>query len=269
MKTLTHDEIKNIQLGILDDVHNFCKKSNIKYSLAGGTLLGAIRHKGYIPWDDDIDILMIRPEYDRFIREYKPKNKFLKLATEKNDKFHVSSFAKIFDKRTNTDSLNFVDNRMVFIDIFPIDGRPDETGIDSFLSKLEKKIFNLRRSGKYYLFYPSLKDKILGFIKYLIKFCLYGSRQKQFKKLNELLKTYPFETSDFVGLTGGAYGKKEWFPKSIFNSYILTEFEKRQYFIISEPEKYLEIVYGNWWELPPVEERIPHHFNNVTFEDLD
>ena len=71
MKAISQEEIRSIQIAILNSVDAFCRKNNLKYSLAYGTLIGAVRHKGFIPWDDDIDIIMPRPDYDRFVAKYK------------------------------------------------------------------------------------------------------------------------------------------------------------------------------------------------------
>ena len=124
-RTIDLDEMKRIQLEILDDVHAFCVTHGIRYSLCGGTLLGAIRHKGYIPWDDDIDIMMPRKDYERFLQSYKStQNKVLDLRTVPTT---VELCTKVCREGT------FMADRLlgrtlwgINIDIFPIDGMPGD-----------------------------------------------------------------------------------------------------------------------------------------------
>ena len=126
MKILNGTEIKSIELEILKEFNAFCQKNNLRYNLAGGTLLGAIRHKGFIPWDDDIDVCMPRPDFCRLISEYKGEDSKLKLVYRGIDGYDAP-FAKII--RTDT----FVKNRFssretdkhLWIDIFPVDGLPE------------------------------------------------------------------------------------------------------------------------------------------------
>lgn len=84
----------------MKDVHKFCKENNIRYYLSRGTLLGAIRYKGFIPWDDDIDIIMSRLDYERFIKEYKSNKSYYTLKSIQNNPYHLYTFAKIFDNCT-------------------------------------------------------------------------------------------------------------------------------------------------------------------------
>lgn len=76
MKPITTHELRKIQIEILKSIHNYCQENNLRYSLAYGTLLGAVRHKGFIPWDDDIDIMMPRPDYEQFLKGYRGYNEF-------------------------------------------------------------------------------------------------------------------------------------------------------------------------------------------------
>ena len=123
-KELSLEEKKKILVSILSEVHNFCDENNLKYFLTGGTLIGAVRHKGFIPWDDDIDIAMLRPDYDRFLeiikREWKDKY-VLKIPGE------TGNYTMPFTKSLNTDTISFE-----VTDLLKFHGCPYITGIDIF-----------------------------------------------------------------------------------------------------------------------------------------
>ena len=123
MKKLTLDEVKKIQLEILAYIDSFCKKNNISYFINYGTLLGAVRHKGFIPWDDDIDISMDREHYNMFIEKFNQDSSKYKILSLDTDKAYFNNFIKVVDTTTK-----IVDNRNyktfscgVFVDIFPMD----------------------------------------------------------------------------------------------------------------------------------------------------
>ena len=115
------NEMRKIQMDILLFIHQFCIDNGIQYSLAWGTMLGAIRHKGYIPWDDDIDIMMTRPEYDRFCKLFHDERSIYKLYDVHTDKKWIYPFAKISDERTIRVEKNALDEIGINIDVFPID----------------------------------------------------------------------------------------------------------------------------------------------------
>ena len=124
MEELGIDKLKQIQLDMLKDIHTFCVEHEIRYSLAFGTLLGAVRHKGYIPWDDDIDIMMPREDYNRFIRSY--GNQTYKIADMSVNPNYGLPFAKVEDVLTVIEEN--VEGESVFgvyIDVFPVDSIPD------------------------------------------------------------------------------------------------------------------------------------------------
>ncbi|MBQ8445584.1 MAG: LicD family protein, partial [Opitutales bacterium] len=128
MREITHEELKQIQLGILDKVHEFCEKNGITYFLSSGTLIGAVRHKGYIPWDDDLDLYMPRADYDKFIKLFSansPEN--TKLLSLETDKKYQYPFAKVIDDRTEMVETAVGESFKigVYIDVFPVDSVPD------------------------------------------------------------------------------------------------------------------------------------------------
>jgi len=263
MKLLSAQQVRELQLAILDDFHAFCMAHNLRYSLSGGSLLGAVRHKGFIPWDDDIDIMMPRPDFERFINEYSSDKLYYKIDYYTTDPYYISAFAKIIDERTYTVGPNIIDDRNVFIDIFPIDGMPGETEIDSYVNEIQDILDKLRKCGKYYKFEPSLFRKFLFGIKYLIKTIGMPSLKKQFYRLEQIIAKYPFGSTAHAGVSVGQYAKREWMPKEVFEEYTLLNFEGRKIMGLSDYDTYLSHLYSDYMKLPPEEQRVPMHFHNV------
>ena len=130
MKRLELSEIKNIELNILKEFDCFCKKHNLTYYLAGGTLLGAVRHKGFIPWDDDIDVCMPRKDYLIMIERFDGFNSKLKLKSNLKGNF-PAPFSKIVDISTKIETKYLEDecNQNLWIDVFPVDGLPEDINL--------------------------------------------------------------------------------------------------------------------------------------------
>jgi lipopolysaccharide cholinephosphotransferase len=145
MKKIENDELKELQLDMLKNVAEFCKERGIQYSLAFGTLLGAVRHKGFIPWDDDIDICMPRPSYDRFVQEYEDSEGIYECLTFEKDNKFLFPFAKVSDRRTVAlEQARFVDKYSklgVNIDIFPVDGARTD---DLFQLRKQRQLHMIR-----------------------------------------------------------------------------------------------------------------------------
>lgn len=262
MKRIELNELKSIQVEILSKVHNFCVDNNIRYSLTAGTLLGSIRHKGYIPWDDDIDIAMPRPDYDRFLNSFNGAYPDLYvIAPELNWNFYAP-YANVCDNRTvvyeNSNGHRGIEMG-IKIDIFPIDGVPADYSV--YMSKLKRiQFINKILWGKRFeisqinLSHFSTSLKILA-AKVLFSYRSYASFQKE---LNQIVRSHPFESSEYAhGWSFSAIESR--FKREIFEEYINVPFESSSYYAIKDYDTWLTALYGDYMKLPPIEQRVNHH----------
>jgi len=259
MKRLSAGQVKQIELDILLKFNRFCKEHGLRFYLAGGTLLGAIRHKGFIPWDDDIDVCMPRPDYERFIKIYPVNEKNLRLLTRGRDKFDAP-----FAKLARTDTIvkyQYTDSEIgkhIWIDILPVDGLPHDMN----------KVKDIYRWCNIYrqIYYKA--DSTLGqgkttlrkYSKYIIRPLanLYG-KKRCIDNIEKLAAQNPYETSDYVGIvTWGLYGAGERMVKTEFEKSVEVDFEGYKFPAFSCWDSYLRGLYGNYMELPPVEKRQSH-----------
>lgn len=258
-RDITFEELREVQLALIDKIDQFCRLHNLRYSLGGGTLLGAIRHKGFIPWDDDVDLMMPRPDYEFFIHHFTDEN--IKVQTLFNDSDMVIPFAKVYDDRTVLEE--FYAKNGVFVDLFPIDGLPEEAEIDAYLEKQDyyrtflQKIYEYNH--KKFLLYNKKSNRYFTIFKYWIKHFSYPSRQKCIQEIQNLHLSYNFETSRYAGAIIGAYGKKEHMSKETFMTYIDLPFEDRKYMCIAAFDPYLRKHYGDYMQLPPIEKQKASH----------
>ncbi len=255
-------EIKQIEMELFKSFISVCQKLNLKYYLIGGTLLGAVRHKGFIPWDDDIDVGMLREDYEIFLEKGQallPEGYFLQCG--KSDPEYLNCFAKIRNSNTTyleTSVRNRKINHGVFIDIFPLDFYPDNEKKQKLLL-LKKKVLNSRIS---LLYYNERKNKSfkIKLIEAIIKF-LYPSCRMAVKDRDKLYKSV--KNGSFVANHGGAWGIKEIVPVEWYGEGIFLEFEGLTVRAPIEYDKWLTQVYGDYMQLPPEEKRCPHHYVDV------
>ena len=256
-KEIPLEEIRIIQLDILEKVHNYCIKNNIRYSLGGGTLLGAIRHKGYIPWDDDIDIMMPRPDYEKFIKDFNGLYKHYIVQHYKNDPTYHFPFAKIYDNRTIL--IEKTIRTGVFIDIFPIDGLPQEEKLADYLKKYEYYLGLIYKTT-----YKHFNIKLS--IDYLKTICMSLCKINKIMSIDSFemfCSQYDFESSNFCGCIVGLYKEKEHMKSEVFKKYISLPFEGKEFMAIAAFDDYLIKHYGNYMQLPPKESQIRPHSNKV------
>jgi lipopolysaccharide cholinephosphotransferase len=260
MGTICLEELKKIELDILIYIDQVCEKNNLRYFLCGGTLLGAIRHKGFIPWDDDIDISMPRPDYDKFVKILKEADNKYKILTPEQEDYYYN-FSKVVDSETILNECNHqtIDNMGVYVDVFPLEGMPiDQDECEKHFIKLDKI---RKRINSFSYLKPSFRKNIIHYIKHLN---LYKKNKKSSltifqKEYEQCVKKYNYDESDFIYATGGAYGRKDIFPKEMFLNFIKVEFEGASFFVPQEFDAYLKHLYGDYMKLPPIEKRVSNH----------
>lgn len=260
-------QLKQIELEMLRFFIDICNKENLLYFTVGGTALGAMRHKGFIPWDDDIDVAMPREDYEKFMavaNKYLPEYYFLQNSfTDKNCPFN---FAKIRDSRTTfieASCQNIKMNHGVYIDIFPLDGYPSQ--------RLRQKMFDIAdlvlKIRISFIFTKKRTNRLRSRIGTFILKTAIPDYRTAVRLRDRLLKKYKYSSSELIFNCCGAWGKKEMMPKSYFNSGKQGKFEELDVILPENSDKYLTSLYGDYMTLPPIEKRVCHHYTTVV--DLD
>lgn len=260
-------DVQKVQVEILKEFDRICKKYDIKYQLFAGTLLGAIRHKGFIPWDDDIDVCLLRSDYEKFLKVCNSDlNEKYFLQNYETDKNYNAQFSKIrkndtlFIEKITSDS-NI--HKGIYIDIFPLDNILK----DKFLGKLHQKILyilgrvNLTRIKKLCLQRHNPLNKIFSLTIHNIMNCV---PKIWFDKLQTKVATiFNNKKTGYVShLTNGVSKvryDKFTFEKKYINDIIFVEFENELFPISKDYHKILTQLYGDYFKLPPINEQKPHH----------
>lgn len=254
------EEQKRIQLEILDAVDAFCRQENIKYSIFFGTLLGAVRHKGYIPWDDDIDIAMDRDNYNRFISLFPDSlNGIYKLACHNRVISWHAPFSKVYDSLTIVnDELANTHPIGISIDVFPCDEVPDDIKKRRSFFKIQRIIIKLNaiKIAKF-KGVKSVKKRIALIICKMILFLIPKSVLKKIWE-NHTIK---YNGRGFKDVFCVAYFStaKNAFRKGVFDELIKWPFEDRYYYGFKDADHYLKAIYGDYMKLPPKEMQVQSH----------
>lgn len=260
------ERLHQVDLDIVKEVINICNENGLVYYALGGTMLGAIRHKGFIPWDDDIDLGMPRKDYERFL-EIAPSllSKTLRLVNYKTDKDYHYYITRVQDIETRV-----MENRYeaegkythVSIDIFPLDGSPNNA--------LLRKIYYFKvmmHRGMMALHYKNGIDKgrkrglcerlFLKMMTTLPTDKLFDAYHQK-EKIDKILKKHNMWGSNFSGNIMGAYRTVEMIPTSWYGKDAFYNFENIKIRGIKEYNKYLSHLYGDYMQLPPVNARKVH-----------
>lgn len=264
------NKLHELLVMLSEEVKRICEKNDIKYSLTGGSMLGAIRHKGFIPWDDDMDIAMLREDYDRFLKVCESQlGVAFEIQTIDNDENYFYGFAKIILKDTYLVQYcheKTKHRKGIYVDIFPLDNVPDNTR-DRKKQKIKTYflIKMLARKGK-----AGIEDKssLLKYVAFhlidVINIFVPMSYLKA--KLVENMTKYNKDKTEFVCNMNGYYGyEKETTYRRYFENTILVPFENTEFPIVKEYDAFLKAVYGDYMKLPPVEKRHTHGFKFLDF----
>lgn len=260
MKELSLQEIKQIELEILKEFHSFCVENNIRYFISHGTLLGAIRYKGFIPWDDDLDVLVPREDYDRLLTLFRDSDQYRLCAFEKN-RDYLYPYAKLCDMSTRKVEGGY-NNGMELgldIDVFPLDHWDD----DLEKAKLESKRQN---RNMFHLYLTKLRKPdslhpakrfVKGIVMALCK--LRGSAYYVEKIIQGADKPEQKGSRYMGGKAWNVYGERDILPAEVFAEAIELEFEGEKFFAPVGYDAFLTSLYGDYLPEPPVEKRKTHH----------
>ncbi len=263
MKELTNTELQRVSLDILKDVHAYCETHHIRYSIAYGTLIGALRHKGFIPWDDDVDIVMPRPDFERFCKEYSSEN--MRMIYYGNDKTALAAFARVVEcEKTDyqTERPWTAQRSGVWIDIFPLDGVINQEEYSRRYEKLKRIswfVYKFRRQN--HLIVPSdslwsktktVIAKIIGLNGWLPSFLL--------KRIVSIMTRYDYDDCKLYGQMSCLDDGPILFDKEDFKDTVLLNFEDTQLCAMNGYDKVLRQVYGDYMQLPPEDKRAPKQY---------
>ncbi len=268
MKIITTSELKKLEKDILVFIDDFCEKNGIVYFLSYGTLIGAVRHQGFIPWDDDIDIMMPRPDYEKFLKTF-PEHPYFKIRSNENCSNYPFAYATVNDTRTIKNEFKLRKKvttvLSVNVDVFPIDGLPDT----------EKESLHFYKHIKMYKNYQecatkkfgkglSLKSTILKNVGIAVfrvfEFFGLSSIYQRVHEYSIFAQTYSYEKSKYVGVnTCNVCGIGERNIKDNYFPVRKVKFEGKEFNCPNNYDIFLTQIYGDYMKLPPMEKRQTHH----------
>jgi len=264
MKELSVAGMRDCQIKLLNRFDEVCRQQGFRYFLSGGTLLGAVRHRGYIPWDDDIDVMMPRPDYEQMLKSRDAFNEDDYLLFSPYGKEITSypyTYAKYYD--CSTELIEMPETKHIkshiYIDIFPIDGLPaDEEECDKYFKQIGtlKKLHRFFSIAKYNCNYGSIVRKTAWrMVAFLANNSVIHMIQK---RLDAKLQKIDYDAADYVAVIVAGYGKREKTSKLAYEQQLIM-FEGKPYSGIRGYDEYLTNLYGDYMQLPPKEKQIRTH----------
>lgn len=245
-KRVLLNELQNLEKKILQDFDSFCKENSLRYWVCGGTLLGTIRHKGFIPWDDDIDVFMPWEDYQKLIKIYPDNDKYRMICMEKKEFIRdcYTIWGKVVE---NTTILRERGNMMdcihpAWIDIFPIIGMPSE---QRQREEILREVIETERkfTENFYRSNGSISKRNIAY-----------------ENIIKISQRYDFEESDYVGVIGTQYRERDIVTRKVFDKTIRMPFEDIEVNVPVGYKEYLDNLYGlSWMEVPEESKRNSHH----------
>lgn len=268
MQKIDSNELKKLQVEMLDVFDAFCKKNGIRYWLDFGTLLGAVRHKGFIPWDDDVDIAMLREDYEKAAELFNAQSDgLIQFQTPFNNKDYAYPFGKLVNTKTvlyEYGTKGIVTG--VYVDVFVYDHAPDD-------AQASKKIFKKRDFlGRIRRLKLPIREGIGGAkkIAYVVgsSLLLPISRNSINRKLDKNARKYEKVETNKVSSFADPYDSTYFsVDKATFLEQTELEFEGKLYPAPKNYDYWLQVLYGNYMELPPVEKRVNQHTFEAYFKE--
>lgn len=265
------NEIKRIELSILLQVDKICREQGFRYWLCGGTLLGAVRHKGFIPWDDDIDIFMPRQDYNKFIEYCNNSEISFNLFSHETNSYYHNLYAKVCAANTLVKENNYkLPDTGVWVDIFPIDGLGnsfDEARKVVKSAEFKRNLLKAALWRKYFIGKTKSVKYVVG--RFLLFFVgKFVNRKKLIERIEKIYVKNDFDKMKYCGAVCGAYGEREIIDRKIFDEDVEIEFEGHLFKAPIGWNEYLSSIYGDYMQLPPEEKRVRHEFKAFIIEDV-
>ena len=261
-KELTIEEIQQASFKVLLKFKEICDKNNFEYSLAFGTLIGAIRHKGFIPWDDDIDVVMKRPDYEKFIQyciDHPEELKPFELLHYRTNKQYIYPIARISDPSYRLDYENAKEYGLgCFIDVYPLDGRnPNDKKHIKKMMHLNSIIYvgGQKKLTKARNFFRNIPKAIL------FVYTRFASLNKLLAKADKKARKYDYGCTDEVSAMV-IEADRPMNYKHLLGT-VDVDFNGAKFKAPKEYDALLKAYYGDYMKLPPEEERVGHHFYKV------
>lgn len=260
---LSMHEVKAAELGLLRIFDSYCRENNLRYSMGSGTLLGAVRHKGFIPWDDDIDVIMPIEDYKQFLAGFPAREgancSSIRLASKSNLKGSAAiPFEKLVDTSIEVKSAYIAKSirEYVWIDIFPIVSFDNVAEANkAWKSAVRYKyLFQASRWGSGQ---AGIAGRLKAFFGSIAKHT--SLQQWALGKLRAMTECGTFTSKGMAAnLSWAVSGSLEVFPADLFNDLIEYEFENERFYGFRDADCYLSLMYGDYLTLPPVDKRITH-----------
>ncbi len=244
-------EVREMQMELMRYVRDTCERNGLRYYMCGGTLLGAVRHGGYIPWDDDVDLAMPMPDYLKFIKIVKNQGQYLSLNIFDYPDDYYNFFMRLINQDTYLKywEYPFLMTTGVSIDIFPLFGLPSQQKEREFFYKTIR-LLNERYISTYI---ENDKDtqKVIS------------TRHNLQRQIEDMMEQYSFDECEWIGNVLSKYREKEIMPRAIYQDYVHLKFENDLFAAAGGYVDYLSRMFGDYMQLPPERDRMNTHDYNA------